>query len=432
MSYAEAVRLALGSFRSNKMRSLLTLLGVIIGISSVIAILTLGASLKAQMVEGLAAAGVNDYTVRVEARPDEGEEKTAQADAFMYVPPEPVAATSKITPELIDTFSERFRGRISGVSVGSTSYNSGEAAPSDDPTTTHDVTLSAVNPDYMAMQSSEIGYGRTLAEDDVTGERSVAVVTRPVVDALFAGDAAGALGQTIDYTASDGATFPLMIVGVLAEDESGGLLAGSFKEYRAYAPWTIESRLDTDDPGLWEQVSVRPAPGENGEALLADLNSFLELAYADDPEFTASARDMSRDFDVLKTIIDSLSIGLSVIAGISLLVGGIGVMNIMLVTVTERTREIGVRKALGARNADIRRQFVIESMIICLVGGVIGVLLGGALGMVGAHFLGKVVLPPVIGVVVALGFSMGIGVFFGFYPAEKAARLRPIDALRYE
>nr|WP_232958357.1 ABC transporter permease [Corynebacterium meridianum] len=414
------------------MRSLLTLLGVIIGISSVIAILTLGASLKAQMVEGLAAAGVNDYTVKVESRPEEGEEQTTDANAFMYTPPEPIARSSKITPELIDTLSDRFAGRISGVSVGSMSFHPGEAAPSDDPETTHNVTLSAVNPDFMAMQSSEIGYGRTLADDDITGQRSVAVVNQPVIDALFAGDAAGALGETIDYTASDGSTFPLMIVGVLAEDQTGGLLAGSFKEYRVYAPWTVESRLDNDDPGLWDQVSVRPAPGENGEALLADLNSFLELAYADDPEFTASARDMSKDFDVLKTIIDSLSIGLSVIAGISLLVGGIGVMNIMLVTVTERTREIGVRKALGARNGDIRRQFVIESMIICLVGGVIGVLLGGVLGMVGAHFLGKTVLPPVIGVVVALGFSMGIGVFFGFYPAEKAARMRPIDALRYE
>ena len=432
MTYAEAIRLALGSFRSNKMRSLLTLLGVIIGISSVIAILTLGASLKAQMVEGLAAAGVNDYTVKVEARSEEGEEQTADANAFMYTPPEPVARSSKITPELIDTLSDRFSGRINGVSVGSMSFHPGEAAPSDDPETTHNVTLSAVNPDFMAMQSSEIGYGRTLADDDITGQRSVAVVNQPVIDVLFAGDAAGALGETIDYTASDGSTFPLMIVGVLAEDQTGGLLAGSFKEYRVYAPWTVESRLDTDDPGLWDQVSVRPAPGENGEALLADLNSFLELAYADDPEFTASARDMSKDFDVLKTIIDSLSIGLSIIAGISLLVGGIGVMNIMLVTVTERTREIGVRKALGARNGDIRRQFVIESMIICLVGGVIGVLLGGVLGMVGAHFLGKTVLPPVIGVVVALGFSMGIGVFFGFYPAEKAARMRPIDALRYE
>ncbi|MEZ2190099.1 ABC transporter permease [Corynebacterium sp. CCM 9204] len=432
MTYAEAIRLALGSFRSNKMRSLLTLLGVIIGISSVIAILTLGASLKAQTVEGLAAAGVNDYVVKVESRPKDGEEQTEQSNAFMYVPPEPVAASSKITPQFIDVLSDRFKGRISGVAVGAMSYHPGDAASSDAPETTQSVTLSAVNPDYMAMQSFEIGYGRNLADDDITGERSVAVVNQSVIDSLFAGDAAGALGQTIDYTSSDGSTFPLMIVGVIAEKGKGGLLSGSFKEYRIYAPWTVDSRLNTDDPGLWDQVSVRPSPGVNGEALLADLNSFLELAYADDPEFTANARDMSKDFEILKTIIDSLSIGLSVIAGISLLVGGIGVMNIMLVTVTERTREIGVRKALGARNADIRRQFVIESMIICLLGGIIGVLLGGALGMVGAKFLGKIVLPPLIGVIVALGFSMGIGVFFGFYPAEKAARMRPIDALRYE
>ena len=128
----------------------------------------------------------------------------------------------------------------------------------------------------------------------------------------------------------------------------------------------------------------------------------------------------------------AISAILSTIAGISLLVGGIGVMNIMLVSVTERTREIGVRMALGATRKDIRTQFVIESMIVCVIGGIIGLIIGGSIGMVGSKLMGQFVFPPLGGAIFALGFSLAIGLFFGYYPAGKAARLNPIEALRYE
>ncbi len=130
--------------------------------------------------------------------------------------------------------------------------------------------------------------------------------------------------------------------------------------------------------------------------------------------------------------LDMIKLAISIIAAISLLVGGIGVMNIMLVSVTERTREIGTRKALGAKNIAIRVQFIVESMIICLFGGVIGVILGTTLGRLGSTLLGAPGWPSVSIVLIAVGFSMGIGVFFGYYPANKAAKLDPIEALRYE
>jgi len=142
--------------------------------------------------------------------------------------------------------------------------------------------------------------------------------------------------------------------------------------------------------------------------------------------------DMKKELEQFSTVLSSMSIGLSAIGGISLLVGGIGVMNIMLITVTERTREIGVRKALGATRRDIRTQFVVESMIVCLIGGLVGIVLGGAFGMIGSTLLGALVFPPLGGVLVALVFSLAIGLFFGYYPANKAARLDPIEALRYE
>jgi len=135
--------------------------------------------------------------------------------------------------------------------------------------------------------------------------------------------------------------------------------------------------------------------------------------------------DMKKELEQFSTMLSSMSIGLSAI-------GGIGVMNIMLITVTERTREIGVRKALGATRRDIRTQFVVESMIVCLIGGLVGIVLGGAFGMIGSTLLGALVFPPLGGVLVALVFSLAIGLFFGYYPANKAARLDPIEALRYE
>ena len=164
----------------------------------------------------------------------------------------------------------------------------------------------------------------------------------------------------------------------------------------------------------------------------AEVKNYLARYYRTNENYTVTAISMDSMISSVNSMMNTLSVAIAVIAAISLLVGGIGVMNIMLVSVTERTREIGTRKAIGATNGNIRMQFVVESVIICSIGGVIGILFGGVLGYVGSTLIGAPAVPKLSYILLAVGFSMAIGIFFGYYPANKAAKMDPVEALRYE
>ena len=172
--------------------------------------------------------------------------------------------------------------------------------------------------------------------------------------------------------------------------------------------------------------------GTDATQFLNQVQYFFDSRYRKNEDFQVSAYSMESMVSSMTDMLSTVSLAIAVIAGISLLVGGIGVMNIMLVSITERTREIGTRKALGATNGSIQLQFIVEAVIICLIGGMIGIILGVGLGSVAAKLLGYAAKASVLSIVVSVLFSMVIGVFFGFYPANKAAKLDPIEALRYE
>lgn len=432
MNIREAISLALSSLRSNKMRAFLTLLGIIVGIASVITIMTLGHSLKTQANQSIVSSGANDLMVSVQSRPDEGESQRP-ADPFGgmmgSMGGEAPDEESMFDSDDIDRIKTVMGDSIAGVPIGG---NGGSYLTLSKGENTAESSVVFANKDFLDLNPLDIVAGRNISQKDIDEQRPVIVIDQQQLDTFYQGDVTAAVGKEIEIALPQGGSTVAVVVGVYQPEVSTGAFAAMNMTWStSYMPYTVEPSI-TGSTGTWSTISVRPAEGKDLAQVKAQLQSVLTNMYQSNEAFTAEIRDFSDMTESFNDILNGISAAISAIAGISLLVGGIGVMNIMLVTVTERTREIGVRKALGATRGAIRLQFVVEAMIVCLVGGLIGVVLGGVLGSIGSNLLGTFVLPPVGVVVLALGFSLAIGLFFGYYPANKAAKMDPIDALRYE
>ena len=422
MGIGESIRVSLEGLRANKMRSLLTMLGIIIGISAVIGILTVGSGLTGSITGSMSSLGATNISVFLQ---EKGGGMGGMETLLGVASPE---EEDLITDEMLEALRQRYGEAVAGISV-SASAGSGVAR---DGRLYANVSLTGINEEYLAVNNTDLLAGRTIRQEDLDGRRSVCVVSDRLVENLYQGNADAALGDEVRVELN-GEYQSFRIVGIYEYDASMSISFSAEEDVTTslYIPITTANHL-TGSPEGYSTVTVQASAGSDSAAMARNIREFLSRYYANNEDYGVSAMAMSTMVESMSAIMDTLSIAISVIAGISLLVGGIGVMNIMLVSVTERTREIGIRKALGATNNDIRIQFVVESVIVCLIGGVIGILLGAVLGYVGSSLLSEACLPRPSYIALAVGFSMAIGVFFGYYPANKAARLDPIEALRYE
>ena len=397
--------IALRALRRNKMRSALTALGIIIGVASVVAMVAVGNGAQARITSQVAALGQNLLTVFAGSRRTGGVSSglgsastitLADADAIGREVTDVVA----ISPEISTSAQAIANGRNWSTSIV------GES------------------PDYLKIRDWKLAAGSMFTDRDVRGAAKVAVIGSKTCHELFG--PLNPVGQTVRVK-----NIPFVIIGLL--ESKGAGMGGQNQDDRIIIPYTTAMKRITGDRYL-RSVSVQIASADRMDAAQQQITSLLRQRH----RLTAGRDD---DFNIFnqKEIADTVnSISLVItlllgsIAGISLVVGGIGIMNIMLVSVTERTREIGIRIAVGAQPSAIKLQFLIEAITLSLLGGLIGVFIGIGVSRLVAIFADFKAIVSVSSIVLAFGVSFVIGVFFGFYPAQKAAALDPIDALRYE
>lgn len=412
MNFKENVLLALAGIKANKMRAFLTMLGIIIGISSVIMITTLGTIVQNGLTGVFSDLGVSNLVeIYLSYRDDAVRSEVSDSDF--------------ISVDMIDRIKEHYGGRLKYTVYsercggGKISFNREEL----------DFSLNGYTEDYAASMNTEIIRGRYIAEKDVKREKYVCVIPSDMAEKMY-GSAKNAVGQTVSL-AIGANTNDFVIVGVYQYKQSA--FGGVYSEnYEIHIPVTTAERINGSS-SCYSYVDFTAADDEDAVKFAVELSEYInETFYKNNDSFEVLTYTMREELDTITQYMGIVQLVLSLIAGISLLVGGIGVMNIMLVSVTERTREIGVRKALGAPNSAIRLQFIVESVIICAIGGFIGIISGVLLGNVVGFFLKQTAVPSIPAIIIAVTFSMAIGIFFGYYPANKAAKLDPIEALRYE
>lgn len=430
MNLLENLKMALSSIFANKLRSLLTMIGIIIGICAVITITTLGTTLRATITTTLNSLGSNlmqaSITTRASNYYDNVDVEWNYEDQIPY----------SMIEELIDKYPEIRIADENPVGNGTLKNSLGKEV---------NVAVEGAYNGTLDYQGSRILAGRNITLQDVSEKKYTCIVSHIFVRQYFKNNE-DPIGQTIKVALNDdGLAYEFTIVGVFNYNSLMNTMLGD--EENATTPIFIPNSIAREFQHQYgEQRSfywiLSYDPKTDGKAAKQHVYDFLNDKYAANKNFKIAVISNQDTMKIIDVVINVITIFVAVIASISLIVGGVGVMNIMLVSVTERTREIGIRKALGAKKSTIRLQFVTEAMIMCLIGGLIGLALGlfnGFLAGVIANLIissvptAKMVLgtitmvPSPTAIVISIIFSMLTGIFFGYYPASKAAKMNPID-----
>ena len=438
--FLENIKEAITSIFSNKMRSVLTMLGIIIGISAVITITTIGSSIQSTLTSTLNSLGGNTISAYLSPRyPEDDNWDDWEA-------PE-MEDSDYVTQEMIDELIETYPDEVSGIAASSY-FADGQFKKSAD--LYANVSVQGVTPENLEYVKLTMRAGRNLTAKDNSGKKNVCLIADTMAERYFEGE--DPIGEQISFTASDGTSYDFTVVGVY---EYNAALFGKIdtsipekdRSTQVFIPLQTCFKLQGSEQTGYDYFNILLQPLADINQATEDITAFFDAKYAQNPDYNVSVYNMSSDLGMINTVINVITVAVSGIAAISLIVGGVGVMNIMLVSITERTREIGIRMALGAKRSTIRMQFVIEAIVLCIIGGLIGI----ALGILNGFLLGKAaefliqnmyseyssyiimsVHPSVKAILLSLFFSMLTGVFFGYYPANKASKMEVIDALRYE
>jgi putative ABC transport system permease protein len=408
MNFAMTFRIAYRALGRNKMRSGLTMLGIIIGVGAVIAMIAIGSGAKARIQEQIASMGSNLLIVL---------SGSATSGGFRWgsgsVPTLTVEDAKAIASEssAVKYAAPVLQG-ITQVVYGNQNWST--------------ITF-ASTPEALLIRDWPVAKGRAFTQSDLEGAAKVCLLGQTVVENLF-GDI-DPVGQVVRVK-----QFPFTVVGVLSV--KGQTTWGQDQDDVVYVPLTTGQRLlfGQQFPGMVRSISVQATGPDTMNLAEEQITQLLRQRHriraTQDNDFTV--RNLTEALSTAEESARVMSLLLGAIASISLLVGGIGIMNIMLVSVTERTREIGIRMAVGARGRDILYQFLIEALVLSLIGGLIGIVIGVGASKLISQFFRWPTLISINALLLSFSFAGGVGIFFGFYPARKAAKLDPIEALRYE
>lgn len=394
MGLGKSFTMAISSIVNNKVRSLLTMLGIIIGIAAVIILVSVMNGLTAEVEKVFSEFGTTSLTTTIQQRPN-----------------------IEVTPEELYEFTDENPQLYSGMSPNISVSGDFKTPDAGDDTVT--VRASGVSEDYYDIQKLKLSFGRFISYMDCENKSNVAVIGSFQALEYF-GSSSAAIDKTVRLNG-----IPYTVIGVLEEEDDS---TESSSDNAMYIPYTTAMKVT--GTGVVSSYVVNAASDEVVSSAKDSLESWLLETVGDDDYYSVTSLQVI--VDAMVDMMGKMEMVLIAIAGISLLVGGIGIMNIQLVSVSERTREIGIRKSLGAKHRHIMTQFVMESGVVSCIGGIIGIILGSVSAISFGNLLKMEVSPSVDAVFIAFCVSVAIGVVFGFLPARKAAMLNPIDALRNE